>query len=84
MKIWRAKRASLSLDSCGSKTVLFLQRTKPPVMQRSLRFGAKAEGWQVPSASLVAGERGRRGKLWNLLLQDVADAEGLHGLVETC
>lgn len=54
------------------------------MMQRSLCFSAGAKGWQVLSASLVFGERGRRCRLWNLLLQDVVDAEGLHGLVEIC
>lgn len=54
------------------------------MMQRSLCFSAEAKGWQVLSASLGSGERGRRCKLWNLLLQDVVDAKGLHGLVEIC
>lgn len=77
---------SLSLDSCGSKItqlfLFFLKRKKPPVMQCSLCFSAEAKGWQVLSASLVLGERRRRCKLWNLILQDVVDAKGLHGLVE--
>lgn len=76
---------NLSLDSCGSKTILFcFLKKNPPMMQSSLCFSAEAKGWQLLSASLMFGEHKRRCKLWNLLLQGVVDAKGLQGLVEIC
>lgn len=51
---------NLSLDSCGSKTILFcFLKKNPPMMQSSLCFSAEAKGWQLLSASLMFGEHKR-------------------------